>query len=398
MKLYHLGTADAERLEEQMLKLEVSEWGIGHMLRKGRQLIFKVTGVKTPAALILKQELLSKGGECALGRSVILGDPEPQSLILMATLAQYERVIASLREQDFGLVRLASQLEKKLIAITNPLPPLTYRTSYLEGSLNFNQPLIMGVANITPDSFYDGGRYLGLEQAVEHIWALADQGADIIDIGGASSRPGHAPVSEEEELSRVLPVIEVVAPKLQIPISIDTDKPAVALRALQAGATIINDISGLPPAMAKVAARTGAPIILMHQGGGSPIIERVSDFFQGAIVEAESLGVKRRQIILDPGLGFGKDVAENLQLLQQLEDLQAFGLPILIGLSNKRFIGAVTEQPLEQRSVGNIAATAWALSRGAQIIRTHQPFEIAETVRMIAAIQNGGRGYEGKQE
>jgi dihydropteroate synthase len=381
-----------------MQALNVSDWGIGHMLRKGRQILFKVTDAKTPAALILKQELLSKGGECALGHNAILGVKEPQSLLLMATEAQYERVITSLREQDFALKQLADQLEEQLAAITSKLRPIHYQTPYLKGSLTFERPLIMGIANITPDSFYDGGNYFELEQAVEHILALAEQGADIIDIGGASSRPGHAPISAEEELARVLPVIEAVAPKLKVPISIDTDKPTVAAQALAAGAAIINDISGLPPQMAEVAKTMDVPIIVMHQGGGSPIIEQISDFFNQAIGQAVNLGIKKRQIILDPGIGFGKDIAENLQILQQLADLTAFGLPLLVGLSNKRFVGAVTNQPLDQRSVGNTAASVWALSQGAQIVRTHQSAEMLQAVKMVAAIQNGGAGYDGKEE
>lgn len=384
---YQIGGADQQRLEAEMAAIAVCPEGIWRMATKGQQLVFLVTDLAQPAALILKQELLSKGGEAALQRDAILGGNQPQSVLLMATPRQYQRVISGLREQAFQLPRLADKLEQALAQIAGRLAPAPYHTPYLTGSLDFSRPLVMGIANLTPDSFYDGGRYTSLPQQVEHVLMMKEAGADIIDVGGASSRPGHTPVGEAEEIERILPLLEAIAPQLDLPISIDTDKAGVASAALQAGAAIINDISGLPPEMAQLAAASGAPTILMHQGGGPHMMRQLQDYFTAGIDRALAAGMQREQLILDPGLGFGKQVDENLQILRQLGDLQMFNLPLLIGLSNKRFIGAVLDAPLEARSVGNVAASVWALCRGAHIIRTHEPKELAQAARMVAAIR-----------
>lgn len=385
--LYHVA-AEEHRLAVEMAALGVSAPGIKQMIPKGHILVFKITGLKNAAALILKQEMLAKGGEAALCHDAVLGAEHEQAALLMATPAQYRAVCAKLAKQPFGLAELADELQKAIDTLGGALSPIPYRTPYLCGQLSFERPLIMGIANITPDSFYDGGKYLEAQQAAEHIFAMAEQGADIIDIGGASSRPGHTPLSAQAELERLLPVLELVAPKLNLPISVDTDQAEVARAALDAGAAIINDIGGLKPEMAAVAAQSGAPVVLMYQGGGECLVEQVTDFFRDGIQRGMTAGIKREQFILDPGLGFDKDVTENLLLLRHLDDLRLLGLPLLIGLSNKRFVGAVTGAPLENRSAGNIAASAWAMAHGAAIIRTHEPKPLREAMLMIKAINS----------
>jgi dihydropteroate synthase len=317
--------------------------------------------------------------------------------VLFATPAQYRAVCASLSAQPFGLAALSQELLAALDTLGGALAPMPYHARYHSGELNFSRPLIMGIANITPDSFYDGGCYNSPQAAAEHIFAMAAAGADIIDIGGASSRPGHTPISAKQELERLLPVLEQVAPELKLPISVDTDKAEVAKAALEAGAAIINDIGGLQEDMARLAALTGAPVVLMHQGGaGAAMVEAVADFFRAGLERGEAAGLKREQFILDPGFGFGKDVAENLLLLRHLEDLRLLGRPLLVGLSNKRFIGAATATRLTERNAANIAASVWALTHGASIIRSHNPQALREAALMINAIveQYGREGGE----
>jgi dihydropteroate synthase len=376
-----------------MQALEVNAGGLERMAPKGKTLAFKVSGLSNAAALILKQEFLSKGGEAALNHDAVLGAAHEQTALLLATPAQYRAVCGGLSAQPFGLKALARELLaalETLAAFPNPMP---YKARYHSGELSFNRPLIMGIANITPDSFYDGGRYASPPAAAQHIRALAEAGADIIDIGGASSRPGYTPLSAAEELERLLPVLELAAPALRLPISVDTDKAEVAAAALAAGAAIINDTGGLPEEMAQLAASTGVPLVLMHRGGGGArIVEAVTDFLRAGLERAAAAGIERVRLILDPGFGFDKDVEENLLLLRHLADLRLLNRPLLVGLSNKRFIGAASQTGLEGRGAANIAASAWALTHGASIIRTHDPQALREAALMISAIEGGEHG------
>ena len=389
MRLYFLSGAKTPRLVYEMQALKVNVGGIERMAPKGESLVFKVSGLTNAAALILKQAFLSKGGEVALSHDAVLGVTHEQTALLLATPAQYRDICGGLSAQPFGLAALACKLLAALEALNSAPASMPYRARYQRGELNFNRPLIMGIANITPDSFYDGGRYHTLPAAVEHIFAMAEAGADIIDIGAASSRPGHTPLSAAEELKRLLPVLERVAPTLRLPISVDTDQAKVAEAALANGAAIINDISGLNADMARLVAASGAPAVLMHQGGGgAAIVETVTDFFHDSLARAEAAGVKREQLILDPGFGFGKDMAENLLLLRHLEDLRSLNRPLLVGVSNKRFIGEASNTLLDERDAANIAASTWALMRGAAIIRTHDPKPLREAALMIAALND----------
>ncbi|MCL1905484.1 MAG: dihydropteroate synthase [Clostridiales bacterium] len=388
MRLYHLARANIPRLIQEMQCLQVNAGGIKRMVPKGELLAFKVSGLANAAALILKQEFLSKGGEAALNHDAVLGAAHEQTVLLLATPAQYRAVCADLCAQPFGLAALSLELQAALDALSGVFAPMAYCNRYHSGELDFSRPLIMGIANITPDSFYDGGRYHTPQAAVEHILAMAEAGADIIDIGGASSRPDHTPVSAAEELERLLPVLEKVAPFLRLPLSVDTDKAEVVSAALNAGAAIINDTGGLKEDMAQLAAIAGVPLVLMHRGGGGDIVETVTDFFREGLARGEAAGIKRERFILDPGFGFGKDVAENLLLLNHLEDFRLLNRPLLVGVSNKRFIGAASDTPLYGRGAANIAAFVWALSHGAAIIRTHDPKSLREAALMIEKIEN----------
>jgi dihydropteroate synthase len=270
--------------------------------------------------------------------------------------------------------------------------------------------LIMGVLNVTPDSFSDGGKFFDAERAVAHGRALAQAGADIIDVGGESTRPGAAPVSAEEELRRVLPVIEQLVKPLTthrspFTISIDTTKAVVAERAVAAGARIVNDISALrfDARMADVVRDSGAGVVLMHMQGTpatmqiepryDDVVADVRAFLAERIGFAESHGVKKSQIAVDPGIGFGKTVDHNLQLLARLEEFRALDCPILVGTSRKAFIGKLLA-PLQagqgrepqERLWGTAATVAWVVAHGANIVRVHDVTGMADVVRMVEAL------------
>lgn len=246
--------------------------------------------------------------------------------------------------------------------------------------LTFDRTLIMGILNVTPDSFSDGGKFLDANAAIAQAKQMVHDGADIIDIGGESSRPGSEPVSEQEELRRVLPVIRALAPAINVPISIDTYKPAVAQQTLEAGACMINDITGLRDgAMIAVAAKHHVPVVLMHIQGRpktmqehpvyDDVIADIKRFFVERIAAAEQAGIS--DIILDPGIGFGKTTEHNLQILHRLDEFQELGRPLLIGPSRKSFIGNLTGLPVEERLEGTIAAAVIAAYNGANIVRVH---------------------------
>ena len=259
-------------------------------------------------------------------------------------------------------------------------------------------PAVMGVLNVTPDSFSDGGRFLDPDRAVAHAFTMEAAGATIIDVGGESTRPGASPVSAEEELDRVLPVIRALEGRLKSPISIDTRKAVVASAALDEGAAIVNDVSGLTfdPAMALAVANAGAALVVMHMRGVPAtmnglaryrdVVAEVCAFLERQTRLALSAGVRRSRIIVDPGLGFAKNARHNLELMGGLSELGALGYPILVGASRKRFVRAIVGGSEDDLSFGNAAVNALAIAAGASIIRVHDPGPAAAVVKMAVAI------------
>jgi dihydropteroate synthase len=261
--------------------------------------------------------------------------------------------------------------------------------------------LIMGILNITPDSFSDGGRFDDYDRALARGLELIAEGADILDVGGESTRPGSAPVPAEIELERVLPIIREVRRNSDIPISIDTAKAEVAQKALEAGADIINDISSLrfDPDMARVAAQSGAPLILMHMLG-IPKTMQVNPVYQSVLSEiigfleeqmqyAVKNGVERGQIIVDPGIGFGKTVTHNLQIIRDLDSFSCMDRPILLAASRKRFIGSILGRPEMERELGTAVVNSFGIAAGAHMIRVHDVAFHREAVRVADAVRNG---------
>jgi dihydropteroate synthase len=277
-----------------------------------------------------------------------------------------------------------------------------YSLNWGENSLQLNnRTLIMGVLNVTPDSFSDGGLYFNKDAAIERGLALEHGGADIIDIGGESTRPYSEEVSLEDELARVIPVIDALKDRLKIPISIDTCKAEVAKQALKAGASMINDISALrfDPAMVSVAAEAGVPLILMHMKGTpgdmqdnpvyNDLISEIFDFLNNAIGMAEKAGIKRDMIILDPGIGFGKSFDHNLTIIRDLARFKELDRPIILGTSRKAFIGQILGRNPEERDVGTMATLSAGILNGAHIVRVHNVKMAFETVRVIDSIRSG---------
>jgi dihydropteroate synthase len=264
-------------------------------------------------------------------------------------------------------------------------------------ALNLSRTAIMGILNITPDSFSDGGVFMQPQKAVDHAAAMAEQGANIIDIGGESTRPGAQAVAMQQELDRVLPVLEALSPNLDIPISIDTSKPEVMRAARAAGAGFINDVYALREDGAlHAAAETGLPVCLMHMQGeprtmqqhpkyGDVVVE-VTKFLQQRIQAAEAAGISRDKIIVDPGFGFGKTLEHNLELLRNLSSFKSFDMPVLAGLSRKSMIGMALGLPVEQRLNASIALALIAVSQGARIVRVHDVRETAEALRMYETV------------
>jgi len=256
----------------------------------------------------------------------------------------------------------------------------------------------MGILNVTPDSFYDGGRYLKIEDAVRRAFEMIEEGADIIDVGGESTRPFSEPISTDEELKRVIPVIEKIRARTDILISIDTYKSEVAKEALCAGASIVNDISGFgfDGKMAETVARFNAHAVIMHIRG-TPKDMQLNPYYDDVVVEiiehfkerldfALSYGIERERIILDPGIGFGKRIEDNLKIIKDLKRFKEFGLPLLIGTSMKSFIGHITDSDLNERIEGTLASIAISIWNGADIVRVHDVKKAMKVIKLVDAV------------
>ena len=277
------------------------------------------------------------------------------------------------------------------------MPSKTFSQALRVGSREFlwgERTYVMGIINVTPDSFSGDGLGTDVDAALAHALRFQDEGADILDVGGESTRPGHAPVDEDEELRRVIPLIERLAGSATTPISVDTYKASVARRALAAGATMVNDIWGLrrDPEMAGVVAEAGVPVVVMHNQEApiyKDVVADVMAILRESLRRAEAAGIPREWVIVDPGIGFAKRPEHSLELLRRLGDLHALGCPILVGTSRKSSIGAVLGLPVEERLEGTAATVAIAIANGADIVRVHDVKAMVRVARMSDAIVRG---------
>lgn len=395
MSRFHLRAVDLRTPREardfiaRYIKSE--EYGSGYMGQKTQHYNVLVENVKNPAVHILKETMLSLGGDAATHKAALMGDAGLTSVLLMGNRLQLKALAKKMKLQPFGLPQFA----KELNALLEDVVPKEAVMSYRGGQLEFGKKtLVMGILNVTPDSFSDGGAWFDKEKAVDHALQMQAEGADVIDVGGESTRPGHEPVDAAEEMRRVLPVIEALSGKLSVPISIDTYKAATAEAALEAGAHIINDVWGLQAddKMAAVAAKYDCPVILMHnkeEAVYEDLFSEMLQFFEKSIQLALAAGCKRSQIILDPGIGFGKDAGHNLAVMNKLADFKCFGMPILLASSRKRTIGRVLDLPADERVEGTGATVALGIARGADMVRVHDVKEMVRITKMSDAIVRG---------
>ncbi len=364
--------------------------GVGIMVRKSRIYPVRVEEVPLKAAPLLKQELLAVGGDAAHARGIADHSVTSSSAVLLATWAQYQHLLPKLRRQPFGLRRLADEVERALRAYAGRGSPAL---SGARRELRFGaRPRVLGVVNVTPDSFSDGGRFLEPAAAVAQAERLVADGADALDVGAESTRPGATPVPPEEEWARLEPVLAGLAGRLSVPISVDTRHPGVARQALEAGADLVNDVEGLrDPAMRAVVADRGAGAILMHLRGRPATMQReppsddirreVYRDLATALGAAEAAGIRPEKLAIDPGLGFGKTSEESLELLAHLGELRSLGFPVVVGASRKSFLGWATgeAEPIARVDAG-VAAAIHAAEQGVAIVRTH---DVAPTVRAL---------------
>ncbi len=391
--LRQLTINDKNQLKLEMARCQVDPAGINIMLEKGEFIILKTPPLPAAGCNILKQQMLSIGGEAAVSKGAANCSIDSKPAIIFGTRKQFKQLVASLDYQCFGLERLQQELKEFLSKSSG--------TIFEVGQQRFDlskKTLIMGILNVTPDSFSDGGHYSGEEKAYGHAMKMIEQGADIIDIGGESTRPGAAAVDLKTELSRVIPVIEKIRQKNDIPISIDTYKSEVAEKALTAGADIVNDISGLnfDEKMVEVIAKNKASAVLMHIQGTpqnmqkKPVYENMIDeilaYLWKSAGKLKNSGIDKTKIVLDPGIGFGKPWRKNYDIIRYLNEFKSAGYPLLVGPSRKSFIGNLLDLPADERLEGTLAAVTASILNGADIVRVHDVKETFRAVRVADEI------------
>jgi len=384
-----------EDIREEIGKIGADKAGREIMVNKGQFFLIKVYNVPLKGVILIKQEMLSKGGEAAATRGVGSLTPERSDLLLMGTLKQFRLLIKKLKLQPFQSKEVAREVEEALGRYNRHHYLGDKREKFLNlGSKSFRlgeRTLVMGILNVTPDSFSDGGQFFNLDQALEHARNMVKEGIDILDIGGESTRPQADPISEEEEFRRVLPLLEKLTGELDLPISIDTYKASVAEKALEMGVDMVNDVWGFKadPEMAEVAARYQVPVCIMHNrkvAQYDDLMTEITSELRESIDLALKAGVKEENIILDPGIGFGKTLEHNLEAMHHLEELVALGYPLLLGTSRKSMIGKVLDLPAEERLEGTASTIAYGITRGADIVRVHDIKYMKRVVDMTDAM------------
>jgi dihydropteroate synthase len=385
----------SEEYDPLMKKLTVSSSGISIMKDRFKMKSFMISDISTPAANVVKQHVLSLGGEAAVpAYSVNCSNPKAD-LIFSVREDRLPALLEKFRCQCWKLPEVAEKIERLII---NKPPWFSFSSE----KFNTESPLIMGILNVTPDSFSDGGKFAKFENAVSHAEKMILDGADIVDIGGESTRPGAATVEESDEIKRVVPVIKAIREKFpSTAISIDTTKSRVAEAALDAGADIVNDISGLTfdTNMAVLAAERKAPVVIMHILGtpktmqNNPVYDNffteTLEFLNNSIEIALSKGVRENSIILDPGIGFGKDLNHNIAIIKHLEVYHSFAMPLLAGVSRKSMIAKITgrDDPME-RTAGTVSLNTKLLEKGVAVIRVHDIKEAKDCVAVHNAMRD----------
>jgi dihydropteroate synthase len=387
---------EARGIRRELASMGVDPVGIDIMEDKSRHHLIRLDDIDLRAALILKQDMLSLGGEAALCREAAGLEIRKTPVLLMGTTRQMRGLVSKMGSQPFKLADLSSSIEELLETIDKG-------SRYVvrgQDLLSDGKKAVVGILNVTEDSFSDGGKYADVDTAVARGMEMAAQGADIIDVGGESTRPGARPVSAKEEMNKVVPVIRDLVAEGVNNISVDTTRSEVAEKAIQEGACIINDISGMTfdPRMLHVAAASEASVVLMHTRGRpetmqedlvyDDLIGEVCSYLEGAMDLAIGEGIPAERICLDPGVGFGKSLEQNLELISRIGEFRSLGAAVMVGASRKSFIGRLTGADVEHRMPGSIGAAVAAALKGADMVRVH---DIAETVQAMALVS----GMEG---
>lgn len=390
-----LAIHEIAEIRKALREIGVDAEGIEIMGPKAIHRLIKLEDVDVRAANIIKQEMLSLAGEAAISKEAYYLKQETTDVILIGTLSHYKDLYNKLQRQPFGLRDLAEEIREVLSNYEDRVNELTV------GSTTFKldrRTHVMGILNITPDSFSDGGRFIDPSRALSHAIKMAEDGADIIDVGGESSRPGAAPVSADEEAKRVIPLIEKLSSVIRVPISIDTYKAKVARLALDAGASMVNDISALrmDAEMLSLVAKRKVPVVIMHMQGTpqnmqenpqyESVVGEISAFLRERIRLCLEAGVPRDKIIVDPGVGFGKTIDHNLGIMKHISEFRGLGYPLMLGTSRKSFIGNVLGLPVEERVEGTAATIAFAIAQGVEIMRVHDVKQMVRVAKMTNAI------------
>jgi dihydropteroate synthase len=398
MRIFRFNCQD--EVEKIMRDIGVDPYGIKIMLPKASSFLVRLNAIPNIAANIIKQEMLSLGGDLALARGALTGQAKETGCLIIATLDQLSCLTRKLRLQPFGLKKLANELDENIKNYSQN----DFTLSLGKFSLKLGKRThIMGIINLTPDSFSGDGLYGVkcddyLEFALKKAEDMIKDGADIIDVGGESSRPGAKSISVKEEIRRVVPVIKLLAKKINAPISIDTTKPEVAKAALEAGAQMINDISGLrDKRLARVAAEYKAAVVIMHMLGSPAnmqkaiayrsLIDDIIAYLKNAIESAEACGIESAKIVVDPGIGFGKKPEHNFEIINKLSDFKVLGKPILLGTSRKSFIGKILGTNPESLTLGTVATCVMAAQRGVNIVRVHDVKEVSQALKIVGAVK-----------
>ncbi len=387
-----LSDLSKKEVERLLIEMGCDEKGVEIMAPKSDVLLVYAKNLDPRAANIVKQEFLSSGGEAAVPWEALDLSGDKSDILMMGTQVHYERVKEKLKDQPFDLSVLADEIDESI------------KHHYSKASLPWDHDgcEVMGILNVTPDSFYDGGEHNQVDEAVEEGIKMAENGADIIDIGGESTRPGSDRISVEEELERIVPVIEKLTEEIEAPISVDTYKPKVAEKAVKAGASIVNDVFGLRrDGMAEKIAELDVPVIIMHMQGKpkdmqdgpqyEDVIGDISSFFLERAEFAKEKGVKEENIMIDPGIGFGKKLEHNLEIIDRLDEFTSLGYPVLLGASRKSFLGQILDKPAEERLFGSLAVAAAGVDKGASILRVH---DVEETIDVVGTIESINSYYK----
>ena len=393
--MYPVKFLTRDEAEEILKKIKVYPRVVEYFSNKLDLIPIYISSLTFVQANIIKQEAISVDIDAAIPHGMIDATTKRGDILLIGDRHRLRKLVPKLKCQPYGLKKIGKEIEK----IVETFPAKSFKIRKREKIFDCRGPVIMGILNVTPDSFSDGGRYSSVEKAIAKAEKMIEEGADIIDVGGESTRPGAEPVTIKEEIKRVVPVIKEIRKRWEIPISIDTSKPEVAKITVEEGADIINEITAAKdPEMENFIIENKIPIVLMHMLGEprtmqknpeyKDLIGEIYQFLEERVNFFLRNGMEKETIAIDPGIGFGKTVEHNLMILNHLDSFLYIGTPLLIGPSRKSFIGITLNLPVEERVEGTIASVVWSYMKGACIFRVHDIKENLRALKLASAIKN----------